>query len=186
MPVIGIDQVPRNIVRPKWYEDYGYGQGKIVHDLLLAALTGQMGGGVGQIPPAPTPQNPGTFNFPPGSQSPGEAAQIRQMGGVPTNAGVLARSTQLPGTGGVSFTQPTRFGMRPDLDYQMRQTQLQKAQQDLDPNSISNQHLKAITDSLNQPKPQGGFDVQQIEDDAMAGDEDAVSAYRYLKRIGAF
>lgn len=179
--VIGIDQVPREIVRPKWYSDLGYAQGALARAILVAMAGKGGGGGIGQVPTQPTPQNPGTFNFPPGSQSPIEAAQIRQMSGVPTQQGFLSRSTQMPSPGGVTYTQPTRLGIRPDLDYQTKQAQLQKAQQDLDPNSPMNQYIKSLA------KPQTTLTpshTQQIEADALDGDEDAIAAYRYLKKLG--
>ena len=115
------------------------------------------------MPTTPTASNPGTFNFPPGSQSPGEAAQIQQMGGVPTRGQpFLSKSTQQPGTSGVQFTYPTKFGIRPDVDYLQRQANLQKTQQDLDPNSVSNLHLKAITDALNRPQTNGFYQVGDV------------------------
>ena len=46
--VIGINEVPREIVRPKWYEDMGYAQGKVANQLLMA-LVGQMAGGGGPL-----------------------------------------------------------------------------------------------------------------------------------------
>ena len=161
MPVIGIDQVARELQRPSIWSDIGYGSGKNTRDLLMAILL-QQAGNVGQVPTTPTPQNPGTFNFPPGSQSPLEAAQIQQMGGVPTRGqSFLSQSTTQPGTG-VSFIQPTRFGMRPDVDYLQRQATLQRTQQDLDPNSVPNLHLKAITDALNRPQASGFYQVGDV------------------------
>ena len=146
MPVIGIDQVPRNLQRPSFLSDVGYAQGSLAR-AVLSALLGQAGArGVGQVPTTPTASNPGTFNFPPGSQSPLEAAQIQQLGGVPTRQGFLSKATQNPapfGTTGPSFTPDTRFGIRPDLSYLQRQADLQKTQRDLDPNSPENLYKKA-------------------------------------------
>ena len=198
MPVIGIDQVPRNIARPSIWGDLGYMQGYQANkavDALLAALLGGQGGGFGQVPTTPTPQRPGTLTFPSGATTPTsslEMAQLQQMGGVPSRQGEIAPfgqpGTGQPSTGGVQYTQPTRFGMRPDVDFQLRQAQLQKAQQDLDPNSPVNQYLKSLT-AANQPAPQGelsgeagGFaaSLGTLRQQADAGDEDAVTKIRLI------
>jgi len=189
MPVIGIDQVPREIVRPKWYEDTSYASGKLLHDILLAAISGGGGGGIGQVPTAPTPSNPGQLTFPSGATtrtSPLEMAQLQQMGGVPSRQGQITPFGQ-PSTGGVSYTQPTRLGMRPDLDYQTKQAQLQKAQQDLDPNSPVNQYIRSLT-AANQPQrqPSGeGFaaSLSTLRQQADAGDEQAVTKLRLILQL---
>lgn len=190
MPVIGIDQVPREIVRPKWYSDRGYAEGSLLRALLLQQM--QQGGGFGQVPTTPTPQNPGTLTFPSGATtrtSPLEMQQLQARGGVPSRQGDIIPFGQ-PATGGVSFTQPTRLGIKPDLDYQMRQAQLQKAQQDLDPNSPVNQYLKSLT-TANQPKQEvdlgneGGFtaSLQTLRQSAEAGDEQAVTKLRLILQL---
>lgn len=190
MPVIGIDQVPRNIVRPKWYEDVGYAQGSLTRAIAEMLLKQQMGGGIGQVPTSPTPRNPGQLTFPSGATtqtSPLEMAQLQQMGGVPSRQGQITPFGQ-PSLGGVSYTQPTRLGMRPDVEYQIRQAQLQKAQQDLDPNSPVNQYLKSLA-SANQPPPSGGEtagftqSLQALRQRADAGDEDAVTKLRLVLQL---
>ena len=159
MPVIGIDQVPRNLQRPSIWSDIGYGSGKNTRDLLMGVLLQQMGN-VGQVPTSPTPQNPGTFNFPPGSQSPLEAAQIQQMGGVPTRGQpFLSKSTQMPGTG-VSFTQPTRFGFRPDLSYLQREAELRKTTAELAGMPTEQAYKRAQTGQL---EAQTAFDKYVVE-----------------------
>ena len=144
MPTIGIDQVPREIVRPKWYEDYGYMQGALAR-AVLQAMMGQVGSRIGQVPTTPTSQNPGTFNFPPGSQSPMEAQQISQLGGVPTNAGVMARSTQQPGGAGVTYSPPTKLGLQPDFSKVLEQLKIQEAQQNIGLIRDNAAYLRGIT-----------------------------------------
>lgn len=195
MPVIGIDQVPRELVRPKWYSDLGYGYGNFqreTFDRLLSALLSQgMGGGFGQVPTTPTPQNPGTLTFPSGATtrtSPLELAQIQQMGGVPSRQGDIVPFGS-PSTGGVSYAPPTRLGIRPDVDYQIRQAQLQKAQQDLDPNSPVNQYMRSLT-AANQPAPQpptgeGGFaeSLRSLRQAAEGGDAASEQRLKLILRL---
>ena len=191
MPVIGIDQVPREIVRPKWYSDRGYAEGSLLRALLLQQM--QQGGGFGQVPTTPTPQNPGTLTFPSGATtrtSPLEMQQLQARGGVPSRQGDIVPFGQ-PSTGGVSFTQPTKWGMRPDVGYQLEQAKLQKAQQDLDPNSPVNQYLKSLA-AANQPAPAGSEDgggvgfiasLQTLRQAADAGDEQAVTKLRLILQL---
>src|SRR3990167_371025 len=195
MPTIGIDQVQREIVRPKWYSDLGYGVGNYqretadaIRDAILAAMTGGAYKS-GQVPTTPTPSNPSQLTFPSGATtrtSPLEMEQLQQMGGVPSRQGQIVPFGQ-PNTGGVSYTQPTRLGMRPDLDYQTKQAQLQKAQQDLDPNSPVNQYIRSLT-AANQPQrqPSGeGFaaSLSTLRQQADAGDEQAVTKLRLILQL---
>src|SRR3990167_7354200 len=147
--VIGINQVPPNVPRPSIWSDIGYGSWKNTRDLLLAILSG----GTyrpGQVSTSPTARNPGTFNFPPGSQSPGEAAQIQQLGGVPTRGQpFLSQATQTPG-GGVSYTQPTRLGFKPDLDYLLNQMKVQQASQEMANAPLEKQKLELANQTATQ------------------------------------
>src|SRR3990167_215169 len=148
MPVIGIDQVPREIVHPSIWGDAGYAGGSLLRALLLQQL--QQHGGVGQVPTSPTSQNPGTFNFPPGSQSPIEQAQIQQLGGVPTRGQpFLSRASQTPGSG-VSFTQPTRLGFKPDLNYLLNQMKVQQASREMANAPLENQKLELANQTAKQ------------------------------------
>lgn len=197
--VIGINEVPRNIVRPKWYEDYGYGQGALARAILLAIAGGGGGGGIGQVPTTPTPSRPGTLTFPSGATtptSPQELTQLQALGGVPSRQGTIVPFGQ-PQTGGVSYTQPTRIGFRPDLTYQTNQLAIQKAQRELDPNSPENV-LKTQTASLYKAyadqvrgvegqgqSPFGGTPdvsarVSELIDAAESGDETAILVLREL------
>ena len=195
MPVIGIDQVPRELVRPKWYSDLGYGYGNFqreTFDRLLSALLSQgMGGGFGQVPTTPTPQNPGTFNFPSGSQSPLEAAQIQQMGGVPTRGQpFLSKSTQVPGAG-VTFTQPTRWGMLPNLERQQTQADIEYKQaqtKSLTPEFQAEQQRRLLglfPTGTQPPTPDNEFlrGLSDLSTKAQAGDEDAVNRIRMIRRL---
>ena len=151
MPVIGIDQVPRELQRPSILSDYGYGAGKNTRDALLIALQailGGGGGGLGQVPTSPTPSNPGQLTFPSGAQtqtSPLEMAQIRQMGGVPTQQGGM---TPL-GPGGVTYQAPTRTGLLPNLERQ-------KTQADIDLLKSQAEYWKSVVprpEATPQPSP---------------------------------
>ena len=139
--------LPGGIPQNRWYNDIGQIQGHgadLLMRALLASLTGGAGGGgLGRVPAPITAQNPGTFNFPQGSSSPLEQEQIHRLGGVPTQQGVMARSTQDAGPGGVTYAPPTRFGFKPNLMYQLNQLKLQEAQQSLDPNSLDNRLKQA-------------------------------------------
>ena len=133
MPVIGIDQVPRDIVRPKWYEDLGYAFGSLGRAILLA----NMGGGVGKVPTSGTYQSPGmppsagvqgpltqqgaftspqTFSMNPqgrvasGSYAGNTLSQLADQGIVPRSA--------------VNWQQPTTLGMLPNLERQSTQADI--------------------------------------------------------------
>lgn len=185
MPTIGIDQVPPNRVRPKLYEDIGYGQGSLLRAILQAMAGGGLGGGgFGQVPTGQSTLNlPGDGTATPG---PGLQQQINS-GQLPQ----LVAQGQFPS--GTTATQQTRLGMRPNLDYQIKQQQLAKAQQDADPNSPMNVYIRSLAQqatgngssapSSANASPQH---LQSIADDALAGDPDAEAAYRYYKRKGLF
>lgn len=191
MPIV----YPQPSPQKKWYESAGELQGTMsrqVTDALIQALMAQMGGGMGQMPTVPTAKNPGTFNFPPGSSSPGEQAQIQQMGGVPTNSGFLAKSSTNPTVGNlppsVSYQPPTQAV---NLNQLIKQTQLQKAQQDLDPNSPMNQYLTSLSRNLPgqgsaTPAAIGGAGgdssalINKLATMAHGGDEEAITMLRQL------
>ena len=154
--VIGINQVPANIPRPRWYDYAGqlYGtQGRQITDALLAALTGGMyKGQIGQVPTTPTPQRPGTLTFPSGATtptSPQELAQIQAVGGVPSRGGEMVPFGQ-PSTGGVSYTQPTRLGFKPDLDYLLNQMKVQQASQEMANAPLEKQKLELANQTATQ------------------------------------
>ena len=149
MPVIGIDQVPRNLQRPSFWSDLGYGAGSLQRAILLALVGGGAGGRIGQVPTQPTPKNPGQLTFPSGATtrtSPLEMAQIQQMGGVPTQQGITPLQP-----GGVTYQQPTRWGMLPNLERPKSQAEIEKLQQDIALNKQLGGYYDAAAQSLNQP-----------------------------------
>lgn len=181
MPTIGIDQVPREIVRPKWYSDLGYGGGALARAILLQQL--QSGGGIGQVPTSPTPGNPGQLTFPFGATtqtSPLEMAQLQQIGGVPSRQGQITPFGQ-PSLGGVSYTQPTRLGILPNLERQKTQAEIEKLQGDI-------QFQKQLPEIYKNIYGQGGGITpekkKQLEDDVLANVPGAGEAYEYLVNNG--
>ena len=197
MPVIGIDQVPANVPRPTGWDWFGQAVGqnqRALLDVLIAALGGKSGSGIGQVPTQPTPQNPGQLTFPSGAStptSPLEMAQIRQMGGVPVrNDGRFAFNPSgaqgpgggntlfadtlrsfpnlagdiLPlGKGGVEYTQPTRWGMLPNLERQKTQAEIDKLQGDIALNQQLGGYYDAAGKNLNPPsKPQGFYQIGDV------------------------
>lgn len=145
----------------------------LAKQLAMFAAKAYLAGQIGPVANAiPTPSSPGTFNFPPGSQSPLEAAQIQQMGGVPTQQGVMAHATQQPGTAGIAYQPGTHLGLpifaQQAMERQLQQQQLQQqaqqfpihqqldqmklkeAQQALDPNAPMNQFLMAQASRMRQ------------------------------------
>ena len=181
MPVVHPTILPQgqNLRAPGFLSE-AYTGFKPYQDLLLQAfLSGQLG----QQPTAPTPGRPGTLQFPSGAMtptSPQELAQIQAMGGVPSQQGMIAPMGQ-PSAGGIQYTLPTRFGFSPNLERQKTQAEIEKLQGDI----AFQKQLPEIYKGL---YGQGGGQtekIRQVEDDALAGDEEAVVAYRYLKRIGA-
>ena len=199
--VIGINKVPQGIqklpgFRANLGQMYGTQYAKL-EDALLALLTkGAYQGGIGQVPTSPTPTNPGQLTFPSGATTqtnPLEMAQLQQMGGVPTRQGGVGPTQQMTPlqTGGATYQQPTRWGMLPNLDRQSTEADIaykQAQTQSMTPEFQANllrrvQGLPPIGEAtLSSITP---AHVQQIETDAMAGDEDAIAAYRYLKKLGA-
>ena len=190
--VIGINQVPANIPHPKFWDYAGQLSGtstRQITDALLAALT------LGQYQGQPTPGNPGKMTFPSGMStptSPMEQALIQQMGGVPTrNEGVGPTQQMIPmGQGGVTYQPPTTTGIKPTMDWQLKQAQLQKAQQDLDPNSPMNQWL--LSQIPKQDETGGGEDgggneflqgLSSLSQAAQAGDEKAVQKIRLIRQL---
>ena len=104
-----------------------FGQGfKPYQDLLLQAL---LSGQFNRIPLPSSAQTPGTFNFPQGSQSPGEAAQIRQLGGVPTMQGYPVPATFQGRGSSVKFHPPTVSPMQ--LQQMTNLATLQKSQAEI-------------------------------------------------------
>lgn len=197
--VIGINQVPPNDPRRTTGDYFGQlygGTNRILLDAVLAAITG---GAYrpGQVPTSISQRNPGTFNFPPGSQSPLEAQQIQQLGGVPTNAGVMARSTQIPSGAGVTYSPPTKLGLQPDFSKVLEQLKIQEAQRSLDPNSPDNK-VKEATARLygsyaDQLSPKSSTTppiptsvppelLSSLSNLALQGDEDAIAL---LRKLGA-
>lgn len=154
----------------KWYNDYGELSG-LTARLLLAALSGGASGvpSLGKQPTQPTTGNPGQIQFPGGQRtntSPLEQAMIAQLGGVPTTQGQI-----LPqGQGGLDYRPPTKFGIGPSVNNQYLNS-LMARQQTAPPAAVN-------------PAAQSIPNAQQIEDDALNGNEDAVAAYRYLKAKG--
>lgn len=180
----------------------------------LADAYGQFGQGLGDLGLAllryynqlPTPSQPGTLRFPGGATtptSPQELAAIRRAGGVPTTTGQQLPLARLPATipglpveaGTVGYQPPNRFNLPPSVQDVARLSQvadvaaLQKTQAEtraLTPEFQAEQQRRL----LGLPPlgiDESGFSpnvIQQIEDDALDGDEDAVAAYRYLKKLG--
>jgi len=151
MPIVNPTTLPQGIADTRAYDTTRAIVDPITQALLMALANGRFG----QVPTSPTSQQPGTFNFPPGSQSPLEAAQIRQMGGVPTNAGVLARSTTIPRPGGVEYQPPTRLGLLPNLQRQSTQADidLKRAQADQAKTFAQYYATPPTTPSGRTPKP---------------------------------
>ena len=197
--VIGINQVPYGLpAQPGFRANLGNLSGTVsrqVTDALLAALT------LGQYQGQPTPGNPGTMTFPSGMStptSPMEQAQIHQMGGVPTRNGGVGPTQQMTptGQGGVTYQPPMTMGIKPTMDWQLKQAQLQKAQQDLDPNSPMNQYLRALTSQAH-PSPSGDGTgaggaggeneflqgLSSLSQAAQAGDEKAVQKIRLIRQL---
>ena len=152
MPVIGIDQVQREGVRPKWYSDFGYAAGgyhranqdKLI-DAILAAFTGGAYKGQQQTIPNPTygqstlPQlNPDVRLSQ--DQTPGFSL-------APPQRPDLSRIT--------TPAQPPIFPNRPMLSLQDIQNAqamagVQKTQRELDPSSPLNQFLLSQARQMSQ------------------------------------
>lgn len=177
MPIV----YPQPAPRQRWYNDLGELQGATVDKLLKALLASQ--GGFGSMPTNPSPGHPGTLTFPTGAStrtSPDELAQIQRMGGVPSSQGGLSSFTYNP---------PTKFGLRPDVDRQIKEAQLQKIQQDLDPNSPMNQVYSAYAKSLmpgtTADTSTNSLDstlIRKLAQLAHDGDEEAIAM---LRKLGA-
>lgn len=185
MPVIGIDQVPRELQRPSFLSDLGYGQGSLERAILLALVSQ---GRLGQVPTPPTPQRPGTLTFPSGAStptSPLEMAQIQQRGGVPTQQGITPLQP-----GGVTYQQPTRLGILPNLERQQTEADIayKRAQtQSLSP-EFQAELLRRYQGLPPQGKgqPSGNEFLQGLSDlsaRAQAGDEDAVKRIRIIRQL---
>ena len=200
MPIVSQGQIlPREIARPSAWGDFGYMQGHQADKLtsaLLAMFTGGMYQG-GQNPVQPTPQRPGQLQFPSGQStntSPDELAQIMARGGVPSRSGeTVPFGTGAPNA--VSYQPPTKWGIRPGPDFQLKQVQLQKAQQELDPNSPNNVLQRDILSRMypaqDGVKPDGGADnefltgLASLGAQAESGDERAVQKIRLIRQLMA-
>lgn len=212
--VIGINQVPPNIPRSTFWDYTGQLGGSIADKILQAYLASQGGGGNMFGPKTsvtqPTQQYPGTFNFPPGSQSPGEAQQIAAMGGVPTQQGgqTLSRATQQPGTG-VTF-RPDQVNTQKlinDLKIQQMQSELQSAPYDLQAKQAEIAYKKSQAASMTpefqanllrqfqglapngSASQSGGQEaaftstLRDLGQKAASGDEQAVNKIRLIKQL---
>ena|SRR3990167_2406207 len=145
---------------------------------LSALIKLVLEGRIGQVPTGKSNlQLPSGANATPG---PGLQSQL--------NAGQLQsliQSGQFPQ--GTTTTPQTRWGIQPDLSRQLQQQQLARApleRQKLEADIRNQSALSGYYNSLS-----GGVapdKLQQLEDDALAGDEDAIIAYRKLKALGIF
>ena len=211
MPVIGIDQVPRNIVRPKWYEDYGYAQGADVgrvRDLLLAALL-KNAGGFGQVPTSgtyqstgmPRPQTGGMY----GTQGPltqqgtftsPQSFPINPQGRVASGpqSGLTLQDLvqqQMVPQSAVNWQQPTRWGIRPDLDYPTKQADIaykQAQTKSLTPEFQADQYRRMMGLSPIGAQPPASDNeflrgLSDLSTKAQAGDEDAVNRIRMIRKL---
>lgn len=164
--VIQPGQVPRELVRPKWYADAGYAQG-VQADKLLQAIVKMMTGDLsfGPQPGKPNPQ------MAPGQGLPGASvgAPINPGEGIRPPAPPVMPQQNPPPYG------PVKWGFGPSTDSQLKQLQLGQT--------------RAYTDYLRGQTPGSGGGSQvglldQLEDAALSGDEDAIAAYRYFKKTG--
>ena len=159
--------LPQQPPRQTGWDQAGFATGVGLDILLKALLAGQLG-------PVATA---GMYTAPTGAStaiSPAERVAPGQPGAGRSLASVLQQS---PGPG--TF-QGTGFGglrAQPNLDRQLKQSQLQQSQA-----------MVPYIQSLSQGQTaQPGVTpavLKQLEDDALSGDEDAVAAYRYLKARG--
>lgn len=210
--VIGINQVPPNTPRPSLLSDAGYANGALTRDILLAVLTqgmSQLGQNKQNIPNPAYGQtgSPGaTFSQPP--ITPGTTSGI---GMTPRQDPQQLMRTVPPRQGAAFANQPMLNAQQFDILNKLQTYQQNAAQAPYDLASkkasaglaeskskqidwamqngvipIQNPITGEITfQQVGGQQSQGGFnpaDLSKIEDDALAGDEDAVAAYRYFKK----
>ena len=171
--------LPQPEAKRKWYNDMGEAQGMTAR-LLLAMLSGGASGvpSFGKQPTQPTAGNPGQIQFPSGAKtqtSPLEMAIMNQMGGAPSQQG---------GTVPVTYQPPTKWGFGPSANQQSTQADI--AYKQAQTRSMTPEFQADVIRRAQGLLPSGAQanPFQQIEDDALAGDEDAAAAYRYLKQKG--
>src|SRR3990167_11487468 len=158
--------------RPGWFETFGSTGLNTLSDLLLKAMLS------GQLQRRPSA---GQYTAPGGAST--FISPAERVKGAPNTR--LADLVSQQGKGTFTPTQYSGMRMQPDLSRQLQQQQLAKApleRQKLEADIRNQQALTGYYGSLN-----GGVasdKLQQLEDDALAGDEDAVAAYRKLKALG--
>ena len=162
----------------KWYQEMGRTQGHVANMLLQALIAQQTGGA---FAPKNIP-NPGYGQ----TGSPGTTFSQPQQGQL--------SPPQIPSQAKAGFRTPTPAS--PFASQRMINTQQLGTLKDLQ----SLQTQKAQSALMNQRANQPPFDLQallssqgggvapdklqQLEDDALAGDEDSIAAYRKLKALG--
>lgn len=167
--------LPQPQVRQTGWDQAGFATGVIGDILLKALLAGQIGG----RPSA------GVFTSPTGATT--NISPAERVKGAPNIR--LADLISKQGQGSFLPTQYSGFQLQPDLSRQLQQAQLAKApleQQKLQSDIQNQQALSSYYNSLSNGGASGVAleKLQQLEDDALAGDEDAVAAYRKLKQLG--
>lgn len=159
--------LPQPAPRQTIWDQLGFATGVGTDLLLKAILGGQLG-----LPPQQ-------------GRPPGTAGPV-------TSSGDFYSQPQPP--------RPIRLGpfqVQPDVDRQLQQAQLQKAQRDLDPNSPMNQLLRAYTNQITNQVPStspNGFaqtlsdsvfsaPLRTLRDAAVGGDEAAVERIRRILEL---
>ena len=163
--------LPQPQARQTGWDQAGFATGTVVDILLKALLAGQLG----------RKPSGGVFTSPSGAST--MISPAERVKGAPNTR--LADLVSQQGKGTFTPTQYSGMRIQPDLSRQLQQQQLAKApleRQKLESDIKNQQALSGYYNSLS-----GGIasdKLQQLEDDALAGDEDAVAAYRKLKALG--